>query len=168
MSKISKARLMMIATIAGGILVNVVFAFLASRLNFPIYLDVIGTIGVAFIAGTLPALIVAVFTNLFCVIFDGMAMYYTLISMFIAIISSYYSTDRDNKKFSNIIKFTFLIGLLGGVLGASIQLLLLGKPEFASVSDACDLLTSSIGTNYYFNFFLLNSGLNIVDKGIAA
>ncbi|PHU39733.1 diguanylate cyclase [Pseudobutyrivibrio ruminis] len=167
MSKISKARLMMIATIAGGILVNVVFAFLASRLNFPIYLDVIGTIGVAFTAGTLPALIVAVFTNLFCGIFDGMAMYYTLISMFIAIISSYYSTDRDNKKFSNIIKFIFLIGLLGGVLGASIQLLLLGKPEFASVSDACDLLTSSIGTNYYFNFFLLNSGLNIVDKGIA-
>ena len=167
MSKISKARLMMIATIAGGILVNVVFAFLASRLNFPIYLDVIGTIGVAFTAGALPALIVAVFTNLFCGIFDGMAMYYTLISMFIAIISSYYSTDRDNKKISNIIKFTFLIGLLGGVLGASIQLLLLGKPEFASVSDACDLLTSSIGTNYYFNFFLLNSGLNIVDKGIA-
>ena len=68
MSKISKARLMMIATIAGGILVNVVFAFLASRLNFPIYLDVIGTIGVAFIAGTLPALIVAVFTNLFCLV----------------------------------------------------------------------------------------------------
>ena len=56
----------MTATIVGGIFVNIVFAYLADKLNIPLFLDVIGTIGVAFVAGAFPALMVAVFTNLFC------------------------------------------------------------------------------------------------------
>ena len=157
----------MALTIIGGIFVNVAFSILVSKLNFPLYLDVIGTVGVAFAAGSLPALIVAVFTNLICGLFNPMSVYYTLISMFIAIIAAYFSNNNDFKKISNIIEISLIIGLVSGFLGADIQLLLLGRPQFASVSDAAEVLTSVFHTNYYFNFILLNIGLNIVDKGLS-
>ena len=96
MKKIARGKKIMFATIAGGIFVNILFAYIAVKFNFPLYMDVIGTIGVAFVAGALPALLVAVFTNLFCGLFNVMAVYYTIIGMYLAIISAldFISTSR--------------------------------------------------------------------------
>lgn len=157
----------MTATIVGGVFVNIVFAYLADKFNIPLFLDVIGTIGVAFVAGAFPALIVAVFTNLFCGLFNVMAVYYTIIGMYVAIMSARFANNEDYKRYFNICKFTLALGFIAGILSSLIQLLLLGKPQFTSVADASGLLASIFDTNYYFNFFVLNTGLNIVDKGIA-
>ena len=106
-----KARLQLLATVAIGITINVVLSLCLYLLGIPMYLDVIGTIGVAFLAGSVPALIVAIFSNLFCSIINSMAIYYTVISVVIAVVSAMYIRNKGYNKTLNIIKLVSFVKL---------------------------------------------------------
>lgn len=163
-----RARLHLLAVVAMGIIINVAMAFIMYMLNIPLYLDVIGTIAVAFLAGSVPALIVAVCSNWCCSFINNMAVFYTVISVIIAVISAAFVRKPGYKKTSRILKFILNIGIISGVISSIIQFLLLGGPQFQTVSDTAELLTSTFYTNFYLNFFVINICLNIVDKGLSA
>lgn len=163
-----RARLHVVSTVAVGVFINVLAALVMYMLNIPLYLDVIGTIAVAFLAGSVPALIVAVFSNWLCSFINNMAIYYTVISVLIAVLSSAFVRKPGYKKPSRIFKYILSIGIISGVLSSIIQVLLLGGPQFQTVSDTAELLSSTYNSNFYLNFVFINMCLNIVDKGLSA
>ncbi|MCR4831689.1 MAG: diguanylate cyclase, partial [Pseudobutyrivibrio sp.] len=65
-----------------GVIVNVLFAMVINcLLGLPLYLDTVGTIFVAVIAGLFPAVLTAMITNMVLSIIIPNALYYAIISV---------------------------------------------------------------------------------------
>ena len=158
--------IMLFSSILGGVVVNVCLGFFTHCFKLPLYLDTIGTIGVASVAGGLPALFVALFTNIICAFFNPNAIYYSIISILIAIIAGAYLPKRKSERTIPVILVVIIFAAISGVIGAIIQLVLLGEPQFIILNQVSTYLTSKFIGNFSFNFILGHFLLNIVDKGI--
>ena len=64
-----------------GSFLNIILAYLTWQLKLPVFLDTIGTFLVSMLGGIVPGLFTAVFTNLFCTIFNKNAVLFTLINV---------------------------------------------------------------------------------------
>lgn len=158
--------IMLLSSIAGGVVVNISFGFIAYKFKLPLYLDTIGTIGVASVAGGLPALFVALFTNVICALYNSNGIYYSIISILIAIIAGEcLPKKRSDRPFPTIVVVLF-VAVIGGVIGAVIQLILLGTPQINILTRISTYLTSKFIANFGFNFILVHILLNILDKGM--
>ena len=62
-----------------GIAVNSIGAFLAAKFNLPLYLDAIGTVGVAAVGGLLPGITVGYLTNIITCITDSNSIYFAFV-----------------------------------------------------------------------------------------
>ena len=156
-------------TIAGGVVVNVLLAYLMHRLQLPLYLDAIGTIAVGSVCGFFPGVLVAVLTNFFCSFFNPYSLYYMLVGVLVALASSMYARDKDRKKSVwKVFAFIIVLALIGGVLGTSFQWILLGDNQFDDVADAATSFSNNANIPYFLSSVLINIGLNFVDKGICA
>jgi hypothetical protein len=96
---------MLLISILGGVVVNVGLGFITHLFGLPLYLDTIGTIGVASVAGVLPALIVPVMVTV------------------------------------------LVFALISGIIGASIEIILFGSPQFSLMARFSDYLTSNFIPN---------------------
>ncbi len=138
-------------------------------LNLPFYLDSAGTIGVAFLGGAFPAIITAVLTNGICSLFNPYSLYYSLISILIAMCTARFQARRRFGTVSGVIRFILLISALGGIIGMVFQWILLGGPQFRDVAELSALIVGKHGGILYFLCALVvNFGLNLVDKGLSA
>ncbi len=156
-------------TIAGGVVVNVLLAYLMHRLQLPLYLDAIGTIAAGSICGFFPGILVAVLTNFFCSFFAPYSLYYMLIGVLMALVSSLYARDKDRKKsIWKVFSFVIVLALIGGVLGTLFQWILLGDNQFDDVVDAATSFSNNANIPYFLASVLINIGLNFVDKGICS
>ena len=151
-----------------GILTNVALSFAAFKFGLPLYLDTIGTIAVTSIGGLLPGLITAVVTNLICSVFNNLSVYYVLISILIALFTSWFIRTESVKKNSLFPLYLAVLALLGGGLGLVFQYMLLGRPQFEDIEQAAEALSETTGLSIFSCAFILNVGLNLVDKAMAA
>lgn len=154
-----------VTAIFAGIAVNFLLALLAYRLELPLYLDTAGTIWVTFAAGTLPGIVTGVGTNLLCSTFNGSAFYYSFISALIAILSAWYFRRRKKGGAVQTLGFVLLLGLVSGVFGTVFQYVLVGKPQFALVSELSRRWSSGDLGAFLFAV-LLNVVLNVLDKAV--
>ncbi len=166
MKTINKGRLFKVIIMLVGVFLNVTLSYIVYSFELPLYLDSIGTIGVAAIAGVLPGFIVGLSTNIICGVFNPMSIYYSLLSMIMALCAAQFSYRNYFKKKSKILYFIFIISLSSGVLGTLFQYLLLNEPQFFAIRNTAKLITEATGINYYVNTYWLNFLLNFVDKGI--
>ena len=83
--KNSKDKVVSTLFLIAGIVVNVAFAFLSNRLNLPLFLDTIGTFAVSIVSGYFPGVFVAVMTNMFCMVFNPEAIYFSIVNAIIAL-----------------------------------------------------------------------------------
>ena len=148
-----------------GIAVNFLLSFIAYKTKLPFYFDTAGTIGVAMLAGVLPAMVTGVATNILCSLFNENALYYTFISVIIAIMASWFYYRRSFRKISRIIVIILSLALVAGVLGILLQWFLLGGPQFFDVIEASKMISRS-PTGYFFASVLVNTGYNVIDKGL--
>ncbi|MCR4728363.1 MAG: HD domain-containing protein [Lachnospiraceae bacterium] len=155
------------ACIACGVAVNVLLAFLMDVFKIPLYLDIIGTIGVALIGGALPGIFTAVVTNMLCSFFNGTAVYYSLLNVAIAIFVSRYIGKNLFRSIKTIIVIVTFSALVSGGAGAVVQWLLLGEPQFPAIADVVESITAGSGMSYFSTFIVFNILLNFVDKGIS-
>jgi len=82
-----------------GICINVLLAFICHYFHLPLYMDTIGTILVAALAGALLGIVTAVATSFFCSFFKQYSLYYVLISVLIAIcVSSYVRIENIKRR----------------------------------------------------------------------
>ena len=134
--RIGKNSIYRIASIIGGIAINVLLAYLINMSGVPMYLDTVGTIFVAALAGMLPGLITAVATNILCSFFNSFSVYYTVIGVLIAVGTSHFIKHEYHRKKINYTWFILAISLCAGVLGTVFQWLLMGEPQFEDVARA--------------------------------
>ncbi len=149
-----------------GIGLNTALSFLMFHYDLPLYLDTAGTVVVSCLAGVFPGIITALGTNFFCLLFNESAAYYSILNVLIAIATSWFYRRDRLKKGPGIIMFILTAVFIGGGMGAVIQWVLLGKPQFQALEDTARALSPEGSNAIFVVFFLLNLGLNIVDKGV--
>ena len=66
--------------------INMAGSRLMSALEWPLYMDCIGTVIAAAMCGYLPGIAVGIFTNLFKSLFDVSSVYYSIINTLVAIL----------------------------------------------------------------------------------
>ena len=152
-----------------GIAINVGLSLIMYISKVPLYLDTIGTIAISLVSGFFPGVLTAIFSSVFCALFNPFAVYYSVIAVLIALFSVLFKKRlKDRKKrIQNGLLLSLIFALISGGLGALIQLILLGQPQFDSLKATADLIFSGGGPDPLLSFFLLNIALNFVDKAIS-
>ena len=79
----------LVLTCIAGLILNLIGSLVAEISNFPIYLDTSGTIFIAALGGYVPGIAVGFFTNLIGSLFNRNEMYFGIVSISIAIITTF-------------------------------------------------------------------------------
>jgi len=149
--------------------VNVTLAYISVRFGLPFYLDTAGTIAVSAVCGAFPGMVVAFATNILCGLFNPYSLYFTLIGVLIAIVTSWFVRRKRYPRKLWIPLYVLLLAIIGGAIAMLFQLMLIGSPQFDDVSQiAAAMAGSKSGATFTFYATLVNTGLNIVDKGLTA
>lgn len=156
-----------IIAVVGGVILNFLLSYLMFHFEIPLYMDSIGTIGVAFLCGSLPGMLVGVLTNCVCVFFNAYSIYYVLISILIAGVSAYVSKRNFLKRRIYIPLFVFVLAVISGGVGYLFQWSILGGPQYTDIYDAAQLMKDAFGIPFSLGAVVSNIALNFVDKGIA-
>ena len=86
-----------------ALLLNLVGSLIVMTFNLPIFLDASGTIFIAALGGYVPGIAVGFFTNLIKAFFVPSEMYYCLVSILIAIFTTYFVRNSLHKNFGKIL-----------------------------------------------------------------
>ncbi len=103
-----------------GVALNLLLNTLVSALGFPLYLDTVGTVTVAAIAGYLPGVIVGFVTNIIKSLSDSSSLYYGALNVLIALFAARLAWRGWFKKTFGIAGLIVIFTLIGGGLGALI------------------------------------------------
>ena len=87
--------------VVGCSVLNFVLSYVVSCLGLPIYLDMIGTILIAVLAGAYWGIATAVITSLFCCLYYAEALYYAIIAVWIAVCAAKLVKSGKSKKNGN-------------------------------------------------------------------
>lgn len=144
---------------------------LGTRLNgligMPLYLDCIGTILAALLGGYIPCIIVGFLSNFVTELTSPDSVYYSVISVFIAIAAVLFVRKLRRIRLLYVIEAVLTFAFLGGVVGAILTWLIYGMSfgEGFAVNFAASInRVMPIG---YFSSNLLSAFLiDIVDKSI--
>ena len=153
--------------IAIGTVVNVLLSFLVYHFNIPLFLDTVGTIGVTYLLGLFPGIIVAVLTNVLCALFNSTYIYFIVINTIIAIITMHFVQKNYFKKVSKMLKYVLIISVVSGFVGAAIQWTLFAAPQSESINDAVKAFASSTNIPFVVSFFIVNILINLLDKSLS-
>ncbi len=149
-----------------GIAINALLCFLVTKFNIPLYFDTIGTIALAALGGFFPGIMVAIFTNAINIIFISDSLYFSVISVLIALFTSWYVKKYDLKKPGRIANFIIVISLISSVLGALIQWGLFGDPQSQMVYNIINTFEGENRLSKFLIFVIVNFSFNLVDKTI--
>ncbi len=156
-----------VAFSVGAILVNLLLAWLASILHLPLYLDMVGTVFVSMIGGSFSGLIVAVLTCILVTPINRIGLYFSLVSVMIALTTAWFVRRKLVDKPRYIPVLILVLAFLSGVFGTCFQWLLLGEPQFEEVRQTAQMMAGDSAAGYFFCSMLLSVGLNLFDKGIS-
>jgi len=127
-----------------GIILNLAGSQIAKNFNLPIYMDTIGTVFIAIIGGYVPGISVGFFTNLIGSYKDWQEMYYGVVSISVALITTFLAQRGYYEKFPKVMLTIPITILVTSFFGTLVQELLSGSNAFFSASDVWD--------NYHKNF----------------
>ena len=118
MSKFNPVQKMILICVA-GIILNMIGSLIAKYFHLPRYLDTFGTVFIAAVGGYVPGIAVGFFTNLAGNIFSQDEMYFGLVSISIAVITTFMYQRGYYKTFQRIlltIPFTVFITAFCGTV----------------------------------------------------
>lgn len=139
-----------------GLVLNLIGASIASVFNLSVYLDSIGTIFIAALGGYVPGIVVGFFTNFLRVFFDSQQMYYSSVSLLIAILTTFFARRGYYDKLGKVMTLVPLMAFLTGTFDLLIENFLESSSVFHSVNE--------FRVNYMGNFFneFLDKGFSMV------
>ncbi len=135
--------------------------------GFPIYLDTIGTIGVAAVSGLFSGILTAVMTNAICALFNPNAIYFGFLNALIAIVTVIFVRKISFKKIWRNILFTVLLAAFCGTVSTLIYWNLLNGVRFAMRSETVVLFADTLRIPLFWAYLSYNILINILDKGLA-
>lgn len=109
---------------ASGIAINMIPSLICTKLEFPLYLDSIGTVIVSFVGGVLPGIVVGLITNFLKSIHDYSSIFYGTLNVMIALCAA--SLTRHGLKKRNMLLLIPILTFIGGVLGSILTWFLYG------------------------------------------
>ena len=150
-----------------GIIVNALCAFIAYKLNLPLFFDTIGTFAVAALGGYFPGVLVAVLTNMLCLVFNREAIYFAIVNASIALVTAQFVNTKSLNNIKNISKLALYAALISGVFGSLIQWRLFDMPQNSFVAVNVSTLSQFTGLPSFVIFLFVNIILNIPDKAVS-
>jgi len=130
MNRVLKMLLLCVA----GIGMNVLLNRAAVYFEWPIYMDSLGTLLISALSGYLPGVIVGLATNLIKGLFTTTSIYYAVVNVLFAIITSWFVRKGMLRKFYGPILLIIVLSILGGGHGTVLNWLIndawIGKPFF--------------------------------------
>lgn len=152
-----------------GLLINYLFAHLATGLGLPLYLDNIGSALAAALGGYIPGIVVGFFTNIVNGIGDYDTVYYGSLTILIAIASAWFAA-RDYYSFKKPLCLLAVIGtfaLIGGGLGSVLSWALYGFQFGSGISAPLAMRIHESGVKSEFlSQFTADMLIDIADKTI--
>lgn len=164
-NKLIKHNYITILLCIAGVALNLLLSDIVSRFQFPIYLDTVGTIGVAVMGGYLPGVIVGFVTNMLRSISEPSARYYAFLNVLIALTASMIAQQKKLRKWQKILLAIVLFSLIGGGMGTLIPWYLEGV-SFDSASLAAKLQLAGVA-NPLLALLLANLIADFADKAIS-
>ena len=156
-----------IALIVFGLLLNIVPAKIALYFELPVFLDSIGTILVAMLGGTLPAVIVGFFSNAFNGLSDITTLYYGIISILIGVAATLFQQRKFFVSVPKIIVSILVFTLLGGGLGSILTYFLYGYNFGEGISAPfATAIYENLGWTKFFSQLSADIVIDIFDKAI--
>ena len=150
---------------AGGVLVNVILSFIMYKFNIPLYLDTIGTIGVAAISGMLfPAICTAVATNAICAFFYEPSIYLSFFNAFIAIITVAYFQKYSFKSIWRSLLYILIVTLISSVTATLTQYAIYGQEATNLVAQNTLAFSTATSLPYLPSLFFTNFVLYFLEK----
>ncbi len=150
-----------------GVFINVVLSYLIVQNGIPLFLDTMGTIGVTVVGGVFPGIVCAVITNIICMFFNGDAIYFVAVNVLIALATAWFARKYPLKTAVRAALLTLLLSALSGILSGLIQWGLIQDAQYAVVGQNARSLATAVNIPYVLAFFLTNTVVNILDKGIS-
>ncbi|MCR5675236.1 MAG: hypothetical protein K6G16_05935 [Lachnospiraceae bacterium] len=150
-----------------GIAVNVALNIAPALLGIPLYLDTTGTIGMSLLGGLFPGIVIAVFTNTVCTLYEGQRIYFGCINVLIAVWTVWFARKRSFKKPADVSLFVLVAGLISGCAGSAIQWWLIGDPGNRVMTLLLNSMRTTAEPIRFHLFLILNILFNILDKGLS-
>lgn len=161
-------RLILLLIVA-GIALNALLNFLNELLNLPLFFDTIGTATAAAVLGTIPGLIVALFTNLLFELLYGFPLIhypFALCGMATALIVGRMAKQGCFSTLLHAVIATILVTMANSLLGATIATFVFGGVTGVGI----DYLVTGLllaGQSILSASFLARVPVNLIDKSIA-
>ncbi len=104
-----------------GIVLDAGLSRIVSVMKLPLYIDCIGSVYVAALAGMLPGMIVGAITSLINSIYSPVSIYHLSVRAFMSLFAAILSSKGLFKKFSGIVLLWLSLVLFGGIYGSIIS-----------------------------------------------
>ena len=143
---------------------NLLLSLMVYKVSLPLYLDTIGTMSAAFVGGTFPGLMIAVLTNIVCLLYNPQSAYFSIVNVLVALVAAFFVRKKLDRKFSNVVLLGLLLGVMSGAVSSIIQEVINGEPQLPMVKDTVNTITASSHMPYLLAFIIVNVFLNIIDK----
>ena len=157
-----------VALVVYALGINLLLPRLVGMMNWPVYLDSIGTVGAAALGGFVPGIITAFATNALNNFFDGISIYYSIISILIAIVTAWLVYRKKDLLFhlKGIVTLILLLAFIGGVLGSLVTWFLLGPGMDDAAVSGMAWFTDHLGANTLVAHILYTTAMDLVDKTV--
>lgn len=148
---------------------NLLLPRLVGLLNWPIYLDCVGTIIAAALGGMIPGIVTAFATNMLNTFFDGTSAYYTILNILTAIatVTILYGRRAGKNTAVKAIKLIVVLALIGGVLGSLITWYMYGPDTEGTAAAIREWLEGRLGIGDYGGHIITTFVLDLADKTIS-
>ena len=150
-----------------GVGINFVGGTLVTVLKLPIFLDVIGTILVALLAGPWVAALTGLVTSLVLVVSDPTLIAFAPVSVAIGLIAGFLALNGWFKTYPKIVASGLIIMLTGVILSAPIVVLALGGVTSSPSRSAMTAFFLATGSNIWQSVFAVGVIVEVVDKLIS-
>jgi energy-coupling factor transport system substrate-specific component len=150
-----------------GVGINFVGGTLVSVLKLPIFLDTIGTILVALLAGPWVAALTGLITNLVLVVSDPTLIAFAPVNVAIGLIAGFLALQGWFKTYPKIVASGLIIMLTGAILSAPIVVLAFGGVTSSPSRSALTAFFLATGGNIWRSVLTTNVIVEIVDKLIS-
>ena len=162
---LDRVRLTRDIIIVCGIALNLILSVATRLFGLPLYLDTIGTLVVAWECGPLASILTALVSNLLCLPFSKMSVYFMTVNICVAISASRMLYRNVFRRKGGFALFALTLSLVSGVLGGLVawSLNTVISVDFVSV-PLVDRIVNLSPIGKLPALLLMNLALNLVDK----
>lgn len=158
-----KSKTLLITFSAMAIGINIVLGIVTSMLKLPVYLDTLGTVLTAVMAGPLAGAVVGASTNIITgLIYSPQDIPFLLVNVAVALVVGF-AAKKYKFNYVNALICGLILSVVCPLIGTPIGILIYGGLT-GTVSDIIVMALKSSGSSIFAASFIAKIGNNLIDK----